>query len=237
MRVKICGIRDPEQGRAIAHLGATAIGFICVSKSPRYVTASDIRTVVDVLPVDDAQNPVIDRVGVFVDADIDDIQRTVEVGRLNVVQLHGNESPDRCRRIRTALPSIELIKAFRVRSPETLKDIQAFTDDVDSFLLDAYHPHMMGGTGQTLNWADIAAFKSDRPWFLAGGLTPNNVADAVTRLKPDGIDLSSGVERSPGDKDLQKVAALFQQLDQYCPPATSTPLFQIISRNNDDHQA
>ena len=214
MRVKICGIRDAEQGRAIAHLGATALGFICVSQSPRYVTASEIRAVVDALPTNDAGIPIVDRVGVFVDASIDEIHHTVNKGSLNVVQLHGHESPSVCQQIQEQIPSIELIKAFRVRTPETLNEIQAFADSVDSFLLDAYHPHMMGGTGQTLNWSALKSFQSDRPWFLAGGLTPDNVISAITLLQPDGIDLSSGVEISPGNKDLQKVKTLFDQLKQ-----------------------
>ncbi|MEL6224355.1 MAG: phosphoribosylanthranilate isomerase [Cyanobacteria bacterium J06627_8] len=214
MRVKICGIRQPDQGRAIAQLGATALGFICTTQSPRYVTPSEIRTVVDALPRDNANQLTVDRVGVFVDASIDDIQRTVESGGLNAVQLHGHETPEFCAQLRNALPAVELIKAFRVRSPETLAETQAFSSGVDTFLLDAYHPHLMGGTGHTINWADLEAFESDRPWFLAGGLTPSNVVEAVTALQPNGIDVSSGVERSPADKDLKKVEALFQALQQ-----------------------
>ncbi|MEB3213957.1 MAG: phosphoribosylanthranilate isomerase [Leptolyngbyaceae bacterium] len=217
MRVKICGIRYPEQGRAIAQAGATDIGFICTSKSPRYVTPSEIRAVVDVLPRDAADVPTVDRVGVFVDASVGDIQQTVEVGGLTAVQLHGHESPEFCRQLRMVLPSVKLIKAFRVRSPETLAESRAFADDVDMFLLDAYHPHLMGGTGQTINWSVLTTFKSDRPWFLAGGLTPDNVVEAITLLHPGGIDLSSSLERSPADKDLHKVEALFQALRQLSP--------------------
>lgn len=212
MRVKICGIREPDQGRAIAQLGATALGFICVSQSPRYVTPVEIRAVVDALPQDGTGTPSVDRVGVFVDAAIETIQKTVENGKLNAVQLHGQESLDFCRSLRRAIPTVEIIKAFRIRTPEMLMDISAFQDDVDSFLLDAYHPHLMGGTGKTLNWADIQAFRSDRPWFLAGGLTPDNVMEAIALLHPDGIDLSSGVERFPGNKDLTKVKALFHAI-------------------------
>ena len=215
MRVKICGIRDAEQGQAIARLGATALGFICVSQSPRYVTASEIRTVVDALPTNDTGIPIVDRVGVFVDASINEIHHTVSKGNLNVVQLHGHETPSTCQQIREQIPSIELIKAFRVRNPETLNKIQSFADSVDSFLLDAYHPNMMGGTGQTLNWSALKSFQSDRPWFLAGGLTPDNVTNAITLLSPDGIDLSSGVEITPGNKDLRKVEALFNHLNRF----------------------
>jgi phosphoribosylanthranilate isomerase len=214
MRVKICGIRQPEQGRAIAQLGATALGFICASKSPRYVTPSEIRAVVDALPKDGADRFTVDRVGVFVDASVDDILHAVDIGRLNAVQLHGHETPEFCQKLRQVLPAVELIKAFRVRSPDTLAETTSFAEVVHTFLLDAYHPHMMGGTGQTLNWADLQAFKSDRPWLLAGGITPDNAVDAIHALHPNGIDLSSGVERSPADKDLQKVSALFHALQK-----------------------
>lgn len=212
MRVKICGIRKPDQGRAIAQLGATALGFICVAQSPRYVTPAEIRTVVDALPMNGAGMPTVDRVGVFVDAAIETIQKAVEEGKLNGVQLHGRESLDFCQKLRKVLPGVEIIKAFRIRTLATLLDIPTFQDDVDSFLLDAYHPHLMGGTGKTLNWTDIQAFRSDRPWFLAGGLTPDNVSAAITLLHPNGLDLSSGVEVSPGDKDLIKVKALFHAI-------------------------
>jgi len=210
MRIKICGIRDANQGRAIAQLGVTALGFICVPQSPRYVTPLEIQAVVKALPT---YQPV-DRVGVFVDASMDTILRTVEEGHLNAVQLHGHESPSFCRDLRNRLPVIEIIKAFRIRNPETLMEIPAFNEDVDSFLLDAYHPQLMGGTGQTLNWKDIQVFRSDRPWFLAGGLTSTNVIEAITMLNPDGIDLSSSVEISPGNKDLQKVATLMANLEK-----------------------
>ncbi len=177
-------------------------------QSPRYVTPQEIRAVVDTLPIDSTGMPSVDRVGVFVDAAIDSIQNAVEEGRLNAIQLHGGESLTFCRQLRRVLPTIEIIKAFRIQTLETLAAIPAFQDDVDSFLLDAYHPHLMGGTGTRLNWTDLQAFQSDRPWFLAGGLTPDNVSEAIALLHPDGIDLSSGVEIFPGKKNLNKVEAL-----------------------------
>jgi phosphoribosylanthranilate isomerase len=203
VRVKICGIMTPAQGKEIARLGANAIGFICVEKSPRYVTPEQIRQISLALPKE------TDRIGVFMNHNLETIVSTVETSGLTSVQLHGSESVEFCEQVRSALPTIELIKAFRVESAETLKSTQNYTSVVDWLLLDAYHPNLGGGTGLVLDWETLSAFKPDRPWFLAGGLTPENLADALDALSPQGIDLSSGVEVSPGHKDLAKVEALF----------------------------
>ena len=207
MRIKICGITQPQQGIDIAQLGATALGFICVPKSPRYLTPEKIREIRDILPKG------VDAIAVFADASLEDIGKIVHYSGLTGVQLHGAESPDFCYELRSLLPDqIELIKAFRIKTAESLKELDSYTDVIDTFLLDAYHPQMLGGTGQTLNWQDLQEFKPGKPWMLAGGLTPNNILDALSKLHPDGIDLSSGVERSPGDKDIDKVALLFSKL-------------------------
>ena len=214
MRVKICGITRPEQGRAIAQLGATALGFICAPQSPRYVTPNQIRSVVEKLSEYDQSDHGVDRVGVFVNADLKTIEETVAIARLNMVQLHGGESPEYCQAIRQMLPSIEIIKTFRLKTAADFEQIQPYQNWVDAFLLDAYHPQQWGGTGQTLNWRLLQNFQPGLPWFLAGGLNPHNILDALSQLSPDGVDLSSGVEKSPGDKELEKVALLFERLRQ-----------------------
>jgi phosphoribosylanthranilate isomerase len=206
MRVKICGITKPDQGQAIAQLGATALGFICVQASPRYVTPVQIRAVVESLRVS------VDRIGVFADAAIEEINQIVADAGLSAAQLHGSESPDFCQQLRQSLPGVEIIKALRVRTPECLHQATIYTNCVDTLLLDAYHPQLLGGTGKTLDWGTLQQFRPSCPWFLAGGLTPDNILDALSRLQPSGIDLSSGVERSPGNKDLDKVALLFERL-------------------------
>lgn len=205
MRVKICGLTQAEQAIAISTMGASALGFICVKQSPRYVSPETISQIVQTLPD-------IDRIGVFANASLETIQNTVEIGQLTGVQLHGQELPGECQRIRTALPGVEIIKALRVRTTEDLESLHTYTPHVDTFLLDAYHPEQLGGTGKTLDWESLKAFRPQRPWFLAGGLTPDNVCHALSILSPDGIDLSSGVENAPGDKDLNKVASLFKSL-------------------------
>ncbi|MBW4658488.1 MAG: phosphoribosylanthranilate isomerase [Drouetiella hepatica Uher 2000/2452] len=212
MRIKICGITQPDQGRSIAQLGATALGFICVRQSSRYVTPEQIRAVVENLPT----SP-IDRVGVFVDAAIEEIVGTAAIGQLSAVQLHGSESPQFCRKLREALPHTEIIKALRVQSAETLQQTQSYEGAIDALLLDAFDPQashagMYGGTGRTLDWLSLKHFRPFCPWLLAGGITPDNVLEAVSQIHPDGIDVSSGVEKSAGDKDLAKVTRLLHQL-------------------------
>ena len=208
MRVKICGITQITQGTKIAALGADSIGFICVEQSPRYITPDRIKAIADQLPA------TIDKVGVFANHSLTEITAVVQQANLTAIQLHGQESPEFCIQLRRLItPQIELIKAFRVKSPASLAATAVYTDCVDTLLLDAYHPQMLGGTGKTIDWSDLAQFKPDLPWMLAGGLTPDNITNALTRLQPDGIDLSSGVERSPGDKDLELVARLFQVIN------------------------
>ena len=206
MRVKICGITKPEQGKAIAQLGATALGFICVQASPRYVTPQQIRAVVEQLLVQ------VDRIGVFADATIEEISQIVADTNLSAVQLHGNESSEFCEKLRQSLPGVEIVKALRVKTPECLDRAATYAKCVDTLLLDAYHPQLLGGTGKTLDWVTLQQFRPTCPWLLAGGLTPDNVLDALRELQPSGIDLSSGVERSPGDKDLDKVVQLFETI-------------------------
>ncbi len=208
MRIKICGITQADQAVAIANLGATAIGFICVPTSPRYLHPEQIQAIQTQLPAS------INRIGVFVNASDAQIRQTVQIARLTGIQLHGNETPDFCHHLRQHLPGIELIKAFRVQTPETLSQISPYYTCVDTLLLDAYHPHLFGGTGQTLNWQDFRTFAPALPWFLAGGLTPDNIAHALAQLSPQGIDVSSGVERQAGDKDLDKVSRLLKKTQQ-----------------------
>lgn len=219
LRVKICGITKAEQGVAIAKLGVHALGFICVPQSPRFITAAQIGEITYQLPETSTDGQPLARIGVFADATIADIKETVERGQLTGVQLHGTESLAFCHQLRAALPQVELIKAFRIRTASTLKQTEPYQQIIDSLLLDAYTPQALGGTGATWDWSLVSDFSPQCPWFLAGGLAPDNAVQALSQTRPSGIDLSSSLETAPGDKDLQRVKRLFQQLS-----AQPTPL-------------
>jgi phosphoribosylanthranilate isomerase len=206
MRIKICGITKLAQGQSIAQLGATDLGFICVSASPRYVSMEKLANLVPPLA------PLVNCVGVFADAPIATVVETATIANFGSVQLHGQETSDYCQELRQRLGTIEIIKAWRVKSVADLQVIDRYSAVVDALLLDAYHPHALGGTGQTLDWQKLLDFQPLVPWLLAGGLHPDNVRSALSQLQPAGIDLSSGVEISPGHKDLEQVARLFQVL-------------------------
>lgn len=217
MWVKICGITNADQAVAIAQLGATALGFICVKRSPRFVSPETLATIAQTLK---HQMPTpIETVGIFADANLEIIQATVAQGRLQTVQLHGQETPEFCRQVRAAIPDIRIIKALRIRSAADIRHTTDYEPVADALLLDAYHPQLLGGTGTTLDWSALLTFRPRRPWILAGGLNPDNVAIALGQLSPDGIDLSSGVEVSPGQKDMAKVKALFAALRTLRPSA------------------
>lgn len=206
MRVKICGITQPQQGKTIASLGATALGFICVPNTPRYVNEEQIKAVIQQLPQQ------TDKIGVFANSSKQEIVQTVAETGLTGVQLHGDESLSFCQQLKQSLPNVEIIKALRIRTIEDFGRAKTYTEYVDTLLLDAYHPQQLGGTGKTLNWDMLQQFNPNCPWLLAGGLTPENVLEALNKVKPNGIDLSSGVETAPGDKDLNKVSQLFDKL-------------------------
>jgi phosphoribosylanthranilate isomerase len=216
LQVKICGITCVEQGEAIAQLGATALGYICVEKSPRYIAPQQIAPITAAVSALDAS---LDHFGVFANAPLSEIIAVTQTAALTVIQLHGDETPATCQLLREALtyfnlPHIQLVKAMRVRTGDDLTAALSYEPCVDMLLLDAYHPDQLGGTGKTLDWQTLKDFAPKRPWLLAGGLTPDNVLSALAQLSPHGIDLSSGVERSPGDKDLLKVRQLFEQIRQ-----------------------
>jgi phosphoribosylanthranilate isomerase len=191
--VKICGITSQADATAAAEAGADAIGLMFYKESPRYVTIEEAKEICEVLP------PQIMRVGVFVNADEAFINRALNECLLNILQFHGDETPEDCARY-----PVMTLKAFRVQGPETLEQMKDYS--TAGFLLDAYTKEARGGTGEKFNW-DLAlqAQQYRKPVFLAGGLTPDNVAEAVRKVEPFGVDVSSGVESEPGKKDSEKM--------------------------------
>jgi len=198
VKVKICGITNLPDGLAAAEAGADALGFMFYDQSPRHITIDDAAGLVRQLP------PFVLRVGVFVNAPEDQVVRAIRECGLTLLQFHGDEPPEYCLQF-----GLMSMKAFRVRDAASLQLVQNY--HTEAFLLDAYTPGKLGGTGETFNW-DLAreAQSWGRPIFLAGGLTADNVAEAVRHARPFAVDVSSGVEAAPGRKDHAKVRAFIQ---------------------------
>jgi phosphoribosylanthranilate isomerase len=194
-RVKICGITNLADAQAAVEAGADALGLNFYEKSPRYVSLKTAAEISTQLP------PFIMRVGVFVNAPEDFVLKAIAECGLTMLQFHGDEPPEFCTRF-----GLMTMKAFRVRDAESLKEIPNY--QTDAYLLDAFSSTTLGGTGEKFNWdLGIEAQKFGKPIFLAGGLTPENVAEAVKKVQPFGVDVSSGVESAPGKKDHVKVKA------------------------------
>jgi phosphoribosylanthranilate isomerase len=200
-RVKMCGTTRLEDALAAVRLGVDALGFIFYPRSPRCVSLSAAKAIIVQLP------PLVDRVGVFVDASIEQIIACSACG-LSLLQLHGKESPEFCREVKRALPCCGIIKAFRVGGESVAADFVPYGDCVDAFLLDTYVKGAAGGTGQTFDWSLIAGLQLARPLFLAGGLAPDNVDKAIKEVQPYAVDINSGIETHPGVKDHRLLEAL-----------------------------
>jgi phosphoribosylanthranilate isomerase len=206
MRLKICGMTNAQQAIEIVNLGVDTLGFICVSQTPRYIKPREIKSIIEQLPM------YVSTVGVFVNEAIKNIIEIVNQTHLTAVQLHGEETANYCQELRNALPEVEIIKAFRYQNPESLAKLDSYLPVIDTIILDPYKEGVHGGTGKQLNWQDLSDFRPSRPWLLAGGLNPENVVEALKTVPCDGIDISSGVEISPGNKDIEKVKELCQVL-------------------------
>ena len=191
MKVKICGITRLEDALEAARLGADALGFNFWPGSKRYVAPADARAIVRRLP------PFVTAVGVFVDAPREEILRAVAASGVQVAQLHGDEPPELC----ASLP-LPVVKALRIANAHALAALAAY--EVSGFLLDAPSAGY-GGSGKTFDWSLATEAAAVVPVMLAGGLTPENVAEAIRAVRPWGVDVASGVERAPGVKDLAKL--------------------------------
>jgi len=197
--VKICGITRLQDAELAAGLGAHALGFVCWPGSPRYVSAQTVRAIAATVPA------TVARVGVFVDQSADEIARVMDEAALDIAQLHGHESPEFCRGLKR-----RVIKGVGLKDNGSLK-----VDDFDAdvvLLVDAHDPARFGGTGKTADWDSARAIAAMRPTILAGGLNPANVTLAVRSVRPYGVDVSSGVESSPGLKDPNRLRSFFEAL-------------------------
>jgi len=196
-RVKVCGTTRLKDALLAVECGADAIGFIFYKKSPRYVSAKTAKEICSKLP------PFVHRVGVFVNETADKINRIADRCGLDAVQLHGDESPAFCKKIRH-----RVIKVVRVKDAASLKEMSRYA--VDGFLLDTWKEDQWGGTGKVFDWELAARAKKYGPVIIAGGLNPRNVKAAIKKVQPYGVDVSSGVEQSPGKKDPRKVKAFIK---------------------------
>jgi phosphoribosylanthranilate isomerase len=203
-RVKICGITRPADARLASDLGAWALGMVFWPASPR------------VCAIDDAEaigaefRRRLQLAGVFVNATLDEVAATTDRCGLTLVQLHGDEGPAYCREA-ARRTGCRVMKAVRVRDAAQVRDLQRF--HTDFHLLDAYSPRTPGGTGETFAWELAREHGADPPVVLSGGLTPENVGEAIAAARPFAVDTASGTEAEPGRKDPAKVRAFFRAVE------------------------
>ena len=192
MLVKICGITRPEDAHAAVRAGADAIGFVFVRSSPRYLAADHAAEIIATLPEH------VLPVGVFVNSSPGEIAGIVERSGIRCVQLHGDEPPGFVHEL-----PVRVWKAFRISGEHSLPSMASW--QVDAFLLDSWDLAGRGGTGKVFDWRIAVRVAGEGRVILAGGLRPENVAEAVSIVQPYGVDVSSGVETSPGKKDAVKI--------------------------------
>lgn len=200
---KICGLND-ETGLATAvDNGADMLGFIFFPPSPRNLSAEQAEALLNLVPSG------IDRVGVFVDPETDFLDKILAKARLDLLQLHGDESPERCRAISVYF-GLPIIKAIKVSTKADLKKARDYEDCVDWLMFDAQAPkdaRLPGGNGIAFDWTIMKGAEFKRPWILSGGLTPDNLPQAIQQSGAKAVDVSSGVESAPGRKDPKKIEA------------------------------
>jgi phosphoribosylanthranilate isomerase len=197
VKVKICGITNLEDAKNAAEVGADAVGFIFYKESPRYIPVQKAADIIRAI------SPFVLTVGVFVNETPEIIHEAVKRCSLSLVQLHGDETPEFCGSL-----NLRAIKAIRVFKEEDLKPIDAFP--VEGILVDSYQPGQFGGTGLAINWKILTGISKKKPVILSGGLTPQNVEEAIKTVSPYAVDVSSGVEKEPGKKDREKMKQFIQ---------------------------
>ena len=192
-KIKICGITNLDDALLAAKLGADAVGFVFHPKSPRCVTLEQAAGICRALP------PFVATVGVFVNATKHVVEQTLAECRLTVLQFHGDEPPRFCRQF-----AVRKIKAIRMQDEDSLRAAAEY--NVDALLLDTYTETERGGTGRMFDWSlAVRASELEPPIILSGGLTTANVQEAIRKVRPYAVDVSSGVEREPGRKDPEKL--------------------------------
>jgi phosphoribosylanthranilate isomerase len=197
VKIKICGITELDDALHAIDCGADALGFVFYERSPRAITPQRAQAIIAKLP------PFVTVVGLFVNADPRTVREIADQCNLDIIQYHGDESPETVR-----MAPRRAIRALRVREDANLDNLDAYP--VGGLLIDSWVAGAFGGTGVLSNWEIAAEIAKKRPVILAGGLTPENVAAAIQAVRPYGVDVSSGVEETPGRKDRKKVAAFIE---------------------------
>jgi phosphoribosylanthranilate isomerase len=199
VKVKICGITNMDDAMAAVALGADALGFVFFQGSPRYISPGDAASIISKLP------SFVITIGVFVNEKPKKIEKIIASTGIDIIQLHGDEPPEMCAFSR------RIIKAIRVKSLASLDPLVHYQDKVSAFVLDTFSPDSFGGTGQKFNW-DIATYaKQFGRIILSGGLTPDNISEAIKQVQPYGVDVSSGVELKKGKKDHLKMRLFIER--------------------------
>ena len=208
--IKICGLTRASQARSIAQLKINAIGVIGVKKSPRFVPEEECIKIFDVI---EKVSSNIEKVLVVANEKLETI-RSINNRSIppSVIQLHGDESIEYCRKLKNEFPTIKLWKAFRLKSTNDLKGISEYENNIDAVLLDAWDEKCLGGTGNRVPIELLVKKSFTVPWILAGGIYAEIIPEIFSKLKPDGIDASSRLEISPGIKDIKKVESLVREI-------------------------
>tara|TARA_Y100000589_G_scaffold221602_1_gene209192 strand:+ start:2418 stop:3065 length:648 start_codon:yes stop_codon:yes gene_type:complete len=208
--IKICGITSIEQALQIAELGVDAIGVISVKESPRYVSPQKKEAIFKNLK---KFYPQTKRVSVVKKLPLENFSENF-ISNENVIQLHGDEDLKYCETLRKKIPKIELWKAFRIRNVDDIKDIEYFLNFIDVILLDSWNKDTYGGSGIRIDSNFLKDLKFSKPWLLAGGISMEWINEILDNVKPDGLDISSSIERSPGIKDIEKTRKLIKLIKQ-----------------------
>ncbi|MBW2329121.1 MAG: phosphoribosylanthranilate isomerase [Deltaproteobacteria bacterium] len=206
IRIKMCGTTSLEDAMAAVDAGVDGLGFIFYEKSPRNVAPEVAQDIIGQLP------PFVDTVGVFVDRDREEVEEIIRYCRLDYAQLHGQESAKYCERLTRIAAPCQVLKALRVGEHLQAEDIAPYNEHVKGFLLDTFQKDVMGGTGKSFDWSIIERLALEKTYILAGGLDVDNVLRAIEAVRPYAVDVNSGVEKSPGQKDHELIKAFVNRV-------------------------
>lgn len=208
--VKICGITSVEQAIQVAKLGTNAIGIISVDESPRYISPEKKKEIFKSLK---DLYPNIERVSVVKDIPFDSIIKSfLEEPNETIIQLHGDEDIDYCQKLKQLIPNVGLWKAFRIKNKKDLDKIKPYENFIDAILLDSWNKETYGGSGKRIKQKYLEDLSFSKPWWIAGGVSKEWIGEILKNIKPNGIDISSSIEISPGIKDLEKTKQIIKKI-------------------------